>query len=851
MTAMTPCPDRPGLLPRLSSTHVPRRSLSEPLLTSEARVKLLCAPPGSGKSALFAECFLQAPAECRLHWLPLAGAVLDTQQMCECLAQTLGLPTQDEAALLAHLARLQTPTWLFLDDYCRVPNPELDQFLDRLLNVSSPALHLWINSRRRPHCNWPRLLLDDELHEFDTQALVFTHDDVQQLLSHLPAPQAARTAREVIQRSGGWCAGVRIALLERCEWARRHASPGRPGTLHDYLEYELFSTLAPDLAQAWRVLAHLPRFNARLCEHLFGDTVGAECLPLLLDLGCFIEPWEQTSDWLHIFPPLARLVRDEPWSQGRSWHRRACQWFAAEQDWQMAFEQAMHAGEFESAVSFLQHLSFEHVLQRNNVALLLNLHDQQGEALTLGTPQSVGLVTAALLFAGRFEQASACIEQLARFVPQPQACQQRKLVARWQVLRGWLLHLSGDGEQAHEHFLQAQAGLDPDAWALRLLCLLGLTQQALLKGELAAAHRINREALCLARAQGSLVFEGLLELDHAQVLEQRGAPHRADHLLSAVQALLDKPGQDFSALSGRIALRRGRLALRMGFDELAAEQFQTGLETGLRSQDKQVLYGFLGKANLAANQGDYGEAFMQLRDAERIMQQRHIPDTVYRGVLLQTSCQFWLQQGRPELAHEALTRVLRHFRGPQAKHAPPATLELIPRLEYLLVLAEVYLHRAHDPHTQLGAMIAQAQRGEMHSLETELHLALAEVVWLSGDRSLARTMVREGLERVANWRAQQALCELRLRQPELVRWAQTAEQIEPPAVLAVEETLLSHRELEVLELIAQGYSNLQIAERLFISLHTVKTHSRRIHSKLGVQRRTQAVAKAKVMGVMA
>lgn len=419
MTAMTPCPDRPGLLPRLSSTHVPRRSLSEPLLTSEARVKLLCAPAGSGKSALFAECFLQAPAGCRLHWLPLGGAALSTVQMCERLAQALGLPMLDEAGLLAHLARLQTPTWLFLDDYCRVPNPELDQLLDRLLNTSSPALHLWLNSRRRPHCNWPRLLLDDELHEFDAQALFFTPDDVLPLLRHLPDPQAARTAHEVIQRSGGWCAGVRITLLERCEWARSHATPGRPGTLVDYLEYELFSTLTPDLAQAWRVLAHLPRFNARLCEHLFGDTVGAQCLPLLLDLGCFIEPWEQTSDWLQIFPALARLVREEPWPQGRSWHRRACQWFAAEQDWQMAFEQAMLAEEFETAVSFLQHLSFEHVLQRRNVVLLLGLHDQQGEALTLCTPQSVGLVTAALLFAGRFDQASTCIEQLARFMPQP------------------------------------------------------------------------------------------------------------------------------------------------------------------------------------------------------------------------------------------------------------------------------------------------------------------------------------------------------------------------------------------------------------------------------------------------
>ena len=62
---------------------------------------------------------------------------------------------------------------------------------------------------------------------------------------------------------------------------------------------------------------------------------------------------------------------------------------------------------------------------------------------------------------------------------------------------------------------------------------------------------------------------------------------------------------------------------------------------------------------------------------------------------------------------------------------------------------------------------------------------------------------------------------------------------------------LSQRELEVLQLIALGSSNLEIAERLFISLHTVKTHARRIHSKLGVERRTQAVAKAKMLGLMA
>jgi len=64
------------------------------------------------------------------------------------------------------------------------------------------------------------------------------------------------------------------------------------------------------------------------------------------------------------------------------------------------------------------------------------------------------------------------------------------------------------------------------------------------------------------------------------------------------------------------------------------------------------------------------------------------------------------------------------------------------------------------------------------------------------------------------------------------------------------ENLLSVREREVLELIALGNSNQQIAEQLYISLHTVKTHARRIHGKLGVARRTQAVAKAKSLGIL-
>ena len=832
MTAMTRCLDRPGFMPRLSPHHLLRPRLTEPLLAAQARVKLLCAPGGSGKSALLAECALQAPKGCQVYWLPLNGAALSPLDLCQRLAQNLGLAFTDEATLLLDLSNWRSPAWLFLDDFCRLPTPDTDALLDRLLTASSPALTWWLGARRRPMCNWPRLLLDDELLECGAD-LAFAPAEIQQLFNHSPG----QSVDNVLQFSAGWCAGVRIALL----------GDGHPEkTLLDYLQHELFSTLPAELADAWRVLAHLPRFNAGLCEHLFGYGDGDQYLRDLQALGAFIQPWEDT-DWLQVFPPLAQLLRDEPCPAKRSWHRRACQWFTAEQDWQAAFEQALLAEEYEVAVSLLQHFSFEDLFRQQNAVLLLRLHEEHGDELMLGSAQLVGLVTAALLFAGRFDQAAQCIDQLARFAPQPTAAQQRYLLARWQAQWGWLLHLGGDAERSRVHFLEALQALPDSAWTSRLMCLSGLTQQALLRGELDVAQSLNREALCLARAHGSLLLEALLELDHAQLLEQRGAPYRAQSLLENVQGILLKQRLKAGPLMGRIALRRGHLALRQGQDSLAAECFETGLKMCLHSQDKRVLYGFLGLALLAANRGDYAQAFAQLREAERLMQQRQVPDTVYRAVLLLVSGHFWLQQGRAELTVEAVRRVLRHFHGPTTKQAPPATLELIPRLEYLLVLAEVKAGCAEHPVARLTALLEATHQRGMLCLETELHLVLGEVAWQVGDPALARRSLQTGLELAARCQVQQAIRELRLRSPGLLSELGMEPQASTPGAV---ENPLSQRELEVLQLIALGNSNLEIADRLFISLHTVKTHARRIHSKLGVERRTQAVAKAKTLGLM-
>lgn len=72
----------------------------------------------------------------------------------------------------------------------------------------------------------------------------------------------------------------------------------------------------------------------------------------------------------------------------------------------------------------------------------------------------------------------------------------------------------------------------------------------------------------------------------------------------------------------------------------------------------------------------------------------------------------------------------------------------------------------------------------------------------------------------------------------------------PTRNVTPEELGLSKREVEILELMAQGFSNQEIAEKAFLSIHTVKTHASNLFVKLDVKRRTQAVSKAKELGVI-
>jgi LuxR family transcriptional regulator, maltose regulon positive regulatory protein len=234
------------------------------------------------------------------------------------------------------------------------------------------------------------------------------------------------------------------------------------------------------------------------------------------------------------------------------------------------------------------------------------------------------------------------------------------------------------------------------------------------------------------------------------------------------------------------------------------------------------------------------------------MQLSHVPEVRYRELLQLANGSLWLRQGDAEQARSAFLRVRQRLENERLL-APSGFYDLLPRARLYLALAELALGETAAALSALQELHDDCRRSGHHSLATQARLGQAEALHLSGRTAEAEAMLRIAVGEAERQQQLLPLLAMQQRQPEWLignpAWPQQLLQADAAGVAQVtSESLLSKRELAVLGLIAQGHSNQQIAEQLYISLHTVKTHARRINVKLGVQRRTQAVARAKAEG---
>lgn len=849
-------------LPRVPPIHVPRPRLTDALLGADCRLRLICAPAGFGKSVLMNECARQVPSGTRLVWLDLGGRFCSPQELytglCMALAVVPSAGSDIQHCLVALLEDWDQPLWIMLDDYPREATPELDACLDMLLELSPDSLGWWVSSRRQPAWKLPRLLLQGDLFELEAAALALTSDELRQLLQLHRLELAQDSFQQLLAGSEGWLAGVCLILLNADEQALRERLVAGTQLLRDYVQREVLEGQSEDIRLALFALARIPRFSAQLCDHIL-EGAGSETLELLKTCQLFIRQVDNCGEWFRLWRPLALMLQRMSGSlPSTQTHLRACQWFAARGEMREAVEHALWAGQPEVAANYLQRYGQEQLLIGDNVSLFLKWRSELPQDLFASTTRLIVLHSWALVICARLDEVDECLADLAKFFPQPDARRQAQLLAQWQALRGFVARLRGEPE-ARDHCLQALEVLSDHAWAQRVLCYQVLSQQAMAENELEQAQQYNAEGMKLARLKGSLLYEAMLSVDRVQLLEITGEFERAIGVLDETLLAL-RDSVRHSPIIGRLKLLQGHLLAYQGLDEAAREAYHQGRIETETCGDSYVFFSYVGLAELAARNQEFPVAYHWLREAERLTQWRHVPEARFRGILSLITALTWLHQGKLKKARAALVDVLESYEN-QAYLAPSGFYELLPRVQRCLAVVDLLAGRASQAVTTLQALIEQNLQTQRLGLACECRFTLAEALQQCGRHAEAEQELRKALVEAARQQLTKPLLELQQRQPQWLakvlpaskgeslgeRLRQFQRESDDP-LSAGDEVVLSNRELTVLRLIAQGCSNQEIAEQLFISLHTVKTHARRINTKLGVARRTQAVARAKALG---
>jgi len=893
--------------PPLPDGYVLRPRLCERLGAGlQGRLLLVSAPAGFGKSSLAVEFCQSLPGHWKSLWLGLSPRDNDPGRFLERLldglqhgfpglgSQALGLLKMRQRhqpfafeewldGLLDELAlQLSTtpPLLLVLDDYHLAQGPVLDRCLQFFLNHLPAGLLVLVTSRQRPEWHLARLRLSRQLLELNEQDLRLTHDESLDLFERHSSSLRGEALHNLIERSEGWVAGLRFWLLAAAQASSDMAVPqvlqGGAGLIRDYLLEEVIDCLPPEVQAFLYDTAPQERFCGELCDALRESHDSAQILRYLQSHQVFLVPLDEHGHWFRYHHLFSDLLRSRPPSNAlvpaASLHLRACRWFSAQGLLDEAVEQALRAGHLDVAANLVQNLSEEQLLAEQNVGMLLRWKMDLPDSLLVSTPRLIVLYAWALALACQLDAAEELASHLSHFLPAPSATAQKSMLAQWLALSGIIARGRGDRQKTQAYCGEALLSLPHKRYGQRLVCLSTLSNLAIADGDLWRARGLNRESLELAQRVGNPLFEALAHYDRARVLQARGEVLRAlDEVRQGLQRLQGLPTQRLYAARARLTLYEGYLLIQRLQPEAGRIRLLAGLHEARACRDISVLVGYCAIASEEGRNGEFAKAFAELAEAERLMHIWDVPPIYYLAMITLLKCQLWLAQGRIDLAEAWLGRLEQTYNGDQPAAAPEFHLQLPLHIQLQQAQLDALLGQPAAAQQRLSRLVEQGQASGSQLLsvmawnqwlmvllatarEVEAGALFARAVEASTGGTLLPFQplaqahpdwMREQLLQGPDTSLRQSLLELLPAQAgrestEVLQSSQPSQPIES----------LSTRELAVLHLIAQGCSNQEISDQLFISLHTVKTHASHINSKLGVERRTQAVARAQELGLL-
>jgi len=397
--------------------------------------------------------------------------------------------------------------------------------------------------------------------------------------------------------------------------------------------------------------------------------------------------------------------------------------------------------------------------------------------------------------------------------------------------------------------------------------LLGLAYWA--TGDLEAAHRSIADGIDRMQKASNIPFAIGTTIPLAYIREAQGRLREAKSAYEQALQLAAEHGE--ALLQVRVILHLGLsgVYLEQGDQQATAQHMQISKELSEHAASPDWTYRWcLAQARLKEAQGDLNGALGLLHEAERIYFRSPVPD-VYPVAALKT--RVWIRQGRltealdwvrerglsvdddlsylHEFEHLTLARVLiAEHRSDRVDGSIHAAVGLLERL----------LKAAEDGRRMgsvIEILVLQALAHEAQDNIPAALLSLERALALAEPEGYVRIFVHEGqpmarllYEALSRGIAPDYVGRLLAAFPDIEPVQIGPSKTQVPKSELVEP--LSEREIEVLQLIAEGLTNQEVATRLYLSLHTVKVHARNIYGKLGVKNRTQAVAKGKALGIL-
>jgi len=822
---------------------------------------------------------------------------LPTAALDELQSTQISSPRAVFAGLINATTALPAPLVLVLDDYHLISNAAIHEGLNYLLDHMPANLHLLITTRSDPPFALARLRARQQMVEVRTADLRFNLDEAAHFLNqsmHLELSSGDTQTLE--QHTEGWITGLQLAALSM------QAAPDRAGFIASFtgshrfiLDYLVEEVLRTQPAQVQTFLldtAILERMNGALCAAVLGtdfENGAAPCQEMLERLeqsNLFIIPLDNQRQWYryhHLFADFLRnrLQNAAPERSGEL-HRRAMHWFEQNGMPDDAIHHALQAArsgqvDFSTVASLIEQTA-PLALQRSEIGLLSAWIGALPTTLVETRPRLYVYYTWALIFSGTTSVSTShldTLEQLVHNITDPNEAEE--LAHHHRVLQLFQDFNRGNPNRTAELANQALDRIPADEIFLRGMAAQIRDMLSYIIGEPGLpAPGDSYDAVI--QASGHKLLTQLAALTQAMRFKMQGRLRQAETALQASLAMIESsPASQNTMLAHMVYEFTGDL-LRERNELQAAEQcLRKAQAIGFGGEPGNLaIEGYLNLAHLRLAQGNKDAAQQVLNEARHTVSGALRPSMApLPGKLPNTLNIFEARAALLLKDLPAIEQLLAGVPDPTGDERPRTRQEIMIFFVIASSRARLYLMKeqyskaeelarcivplapiADEPgkHIEACILLALALAGQKRPAEALE--ALAQALSLAEPEGYVRIFLDEGpamldLLHIASMALKDPGPKAYARR--LLEAAGDTRQPAQPTVVLTQAGLLeplSEREIEILRLIAAGLSNKTIAERLFLAESTIKSHINHIYTKLDISSRTQAIVRAREMGLL-